>query len=162
MVVDVFDYPEEDAMTLEEVVQRAIKESGSISATARRLGLFASQSVSQWLQGRALPSQDLEEPLAALANVDLEELRRLLRRLREDQARKRRERRIGGPLWLPPELRPRRSRRRRRSTTLVVAGLSLASLAGAPGPRPITAAAHVREIATDSMSSVELRRRRVA
>jgi hypothetical protein len=150
-------------MTLEEVVQRAIKECGNISATARRLGLFAGQSVSQWLQGRSLPSQDLEEPLAALANVDLEELRRLLRRLREDQARKRRERRIGGPLWLPPELRPGRPRRRRRGTAaVIIAGLSLGSLAGAPGQRPITGAVQVREIAADSMSSVELRRRRVA
>jgi transposase-like protein len=149
-------------MTLEEVVQRAIKECGNISATARRLGLFAGQSVSQWLQGRSLPSQDLEEPLAALANVDLEELRRLLRRLREDQARKRRERRIGGPLWLPPELRPQRSRRRRRATALMMAGLSLSALAGAPGQRPITGAAQVREIASEETSSVELRRRRVA
>jgi hypothetical protein len=149
-------------MTLEEVVQRAIKECGNISATARRLGLFAGQSVSQWLQGRSLPSQDLEEPLAALANVDLEELRRLLRRLREDQARKRRERRIGGPLWLPPELRPQRSRRRRRATALVIAGLSLTALAGAPGQRPITGAVQVREMASEETSSVKLRRRRVA
>jgi transposase-like protein len=149
-------------MTLKEVVQRAVDRCGGINATARRLGLFAGQSVSQWLQERTLPSQDLEEPLAALANVDLEELRRLLRRLREDQARKRRERRIGGPLWLPPELRPRRSPRRRRASALVIAGLSLTALAGAPGQRPITACSQGREIAADSTSSVELRRRRVA
>jgi transposase-like protein len=147
-------------MTLEEVVQRAIKECGNISATARRLGLFAGQSVSQWLQGRALPSQDLEEPLAALANVDLEELRRLLRRLREDQAKKRRERRIGGPLWLPPELRPQRSRRRRRATALVMAGLSLSALAGAQ--RPITVGAQMREMTSEEMSSVKSRSRRAA
>jgi hypothetical protein len=149
-------------MTLKEVVQRAVDRCGGINATARRLGLFAGQSVSQWLQERTLPSQDLEEPLAALANVDLEEFRRLLRWLREEQARKRRERRIGGPLWLPPELRPRRSRRRRRASALVIAGLSLASFVGPPALRPITAAAQGREIAADSTSSVHLRRRRVA
>jgi hypothetical protein len=148
-------------MRLKEVVQRAVDRCGGINATARRLGLFAGQSVSQWLQERTLPSQDLEEPLAALADVDLEEFRRLLRWLREEQARKRRERRIGGPLWLPPELRPRRSRRR-RSTALAIAGLSLTALAGAPGQRPIMAGAHVREIAADSTPSVKLRRRRVA
>jgi transposase-like protein len=149
-------------MTLKEVVQRAVDRCGGINATARRLGLFAGQSVSQWLQERTLPSQDLEEPLAALADVNLEELRRLLRWLREEQARKRRERRIGGPLWLPPELRPRRSRRRRRSTTLVIAGLSLTALAGAPGQRPITAGAQVREMTSEEMSSVKLRSRRAA
>jgi transposase-like protein len=149
-------------MKLKEVVQRAVDRCGGINATARRLGLFAGQSVSQWLQERTLPSQDLEEPLAALADVNLEELRRLLRWLREEQARKRRERRIGGPLWLPPELRPRRSRRRRRSTTLVIAGLSLTALAGAPGQRPITGAVQVREIASEEMSSVKLRSRRAA
>jgi hypothetical protein len=149
-------------MRLKEVVQRAVDRCGGINATARRLGLFAGQSVSQWLQERTLPSQDLEEPLAALADVDLEELRRLLRRLREDQARKRRERRIGGPLWLPPELRPQRSRRRRRAAALVIAGLSLASLAGAPGQRPITGAVQVREMTSEETSSVDLRRRRVA
>jgi transposase-like protein len=150
-------------MRLKEVVQRAVDRCGGINATARRLGLFAGQSVSQWLQERTLPSQDLEEPLAALADVDLEELRRLLRRLREDQARKRRERRIGGPLWLPPELRPGRPRRRRRGTAaVIIAGLSLGSLAGAPGQRPITAAAQVREIASEETSSVKSRSRRAA
>jgi hypothetical protein len=164
--------PAQRGLTIRDVVGRAVDHAGGQAPLARQLNLKAGTSVLNYLRGLAVPQLDRLPALAAIAGLTLAEVQAAW--WRDKQAQGRRHWWPGNepppppspaaaaPSASTPPSEPTPPRRRRRASALMIAGLSLTALAGAPGPRPITAAAHVREIAADSTSSVELRRRRVA
>lgn len=164
--------PAQRGLTIRDVVGRAVDHAGGQAPLARQLNLKAGTSVLNYLRGIAVPQLDRLPALAAIAGLTLAEVQAAWWRDKQAQGR-----RHWWPENEPPPppspaaaapsgstspSEPTPPRRRRRATALVIAGLSLSALAGAPGPRPITGAGQMREIATDSMSSVQLRRRRVA
>jgi transcriptional regulator with XRE-family HTH domain len=149
-------------------------ERGHYERMAEALGVHRN-TILRWARG--LPPETRHEPMLALfLGLSLDRLRRLLDRVRHEWLLQQLtwERQLGDRRPQPPTpavAAPRGStlppdspppRRRRRASALVIAGLSLTSLAGAPGQRPITAGAQVREMTSEEMSSVKSRSRRAA
>jgi hypothetical protein len=114
-----------------------------INGLGRALGLNGS-SVLAWVRGESLPSADLIGPLAALAQVNVEELRGLLMREQEARAARRRTRPSQGPTVSPvvPVPQRRRARGRRRKLAAWAFAVASASAWGQPlgggSPRLIT------------------------
>jgi hypothetical protein len=164
--------PAQRGLTIRDVVGRAVDHAGGQAPLARQLNLKAGTSVLNYLRGIAVPQLDRLPALAAIAGLTLAEVQAAW--WRDKQAQGRRQWWPGNEppsptspaaaaptgSTPPPDSPP--PRRRRRSTALVIAGLSLTALAGAPGQRPITGAVQVREMTSEETSSVKSRTRRAA